>query len=281
MLSVEVPVSPAAALLAEGLIELGGRSVEEVGDTYVSFFPPPTDPRAFVEVARRTLEERSGLTDLKLAWSWRPHEDWTELWKRGLGPRRITPRLVVTPSWCDPGTTPVDVVLVIDPGTGFGTAEHGTTRSCLRLLDAVVAPGDRILDAGCGSGILAIAAAKLGATDVLAVDHDPQACEPARENVVGNDVADAVTVSLDVVSEELLARLGPFHGIVANIRTGVLVPLLASFRASLHDRGWLILSGILNEEWPALARDAARARLTMVAEEVDGEWHSGRFVEGV
>lgn len=280
VLSLEIPRSPLAALLAQGLIELGGRSVEEIDGAYVSFFPPPRDRDAFLADAGRTLEALSGLPDVRLDWRWQPHEDWTVLWKRGLAPRRITERLLVTPSWCEPEAGAEDCVIVIDPGTAFGTAEHGTTRACLRLLDPAVSPGSRILDAGCGSGILAIAAAKLGAANVLAVDSDPQAYGPARDNVESNAVADAVSVRQAVVTAELLARIGPFDGIVANIRSGVLVPLLEGFRLSLRDGGWLISSGILDEEWADFARAAAAAGFRLVAEDVDGEWRSGRFEAG-
>ena len=133
----------------------------------------------------------------------------------------------------------------------------------------------RILDAGCGSGILSIAAAMLGASDVLAIDDDPQACAPALENVERNGVASTVEVRQESVTGDLLRALGPFDGIVANIRSGVLLPLLAVLGSSLTAGGWLILSGILEEEWSDFVDAAARADLLCSAVDADGEWRSG------
>ncbi|MEE8148631.1 MAG: 50S ribosomal protein L11 methyltransferase [Longimicrobiales bacterium] len=277
VLTVRVPDVPHAPLVAQGLIDLGGQSVEEAEGEYRSFFPPPEDPDAFAAECLATLQDFVGLAPLEITWRWQPHEDWEELWKRGLGPRRITERLLVTPSWCAPQAEPGDLMIVIDPGTGFGTAEHGTTRGCLRLLDGAVRRGARVLDAGCGSGILSIAAAMLGASEVLAIDDDPQACAPALENVERNGVASSVEVRQECVTGDLLGALGPFDGIVANIRSGVLLPLLEVLGSSLAAGGWLILSGILEEEWPDFVDAAARADLLCSAVDADGEWRSGCF----
>ncbi|MCA1791096.1 MAG: 50S ribosomal protein L11 methyltransferase, partial [Thioalkalivibrio sp.] len=180
-------------LLAEGLVALGGRAVEERDGWFVTHVAEPDDPEAFGVGARSRLEEESGLDDVEVELSWRPHEEWAESWRRGLAPRRLTERLVVRPSWMeieDPREG--DLVIVLDPGMAFGTAEHGTTRGCIRLLDRAVAPGERVLDVGAGSAILSIAAALLGASDVLAVEWDPLATEAIEENIERNGVADRV-----------------------------------------------------------------------------------------
>ncbi|GMR13837.1 MAG: hypothetical protein BMS9Abin29_2058 [Gemmatimonadota bacterium] len=277
VLTVRVPEAPHAPLVAQGLIDLGGKSVQEAEGAYCSFFPPPEDPEAFAAECLAALQDFAGLSALEMTWRWQPDEDWEVLWKRGLGPRRITERLLVTPSWCAPEAGREDLMIVIDPGTGFGTAEHGTTRGCLRLLDGAVRRGARVLDAGCGSGILSIAAAMLGAGEVLAIDDDPQACAPAQENVERNGVADTVEVRPGSVTGDLLGVLGPFDGIVANIRTGVLLPLLEPLGSSLTEGGWLILSGILEEEFPDFVDAAERTGLDCSAVDADGEWRSGLF----
>jgi ribosomal protein L11 methyltransferase len=159
----------------------------------------------------------------------------------------------------------------------FGTAEHPTTRGSLRLLDGAVAPGDRIADVGCGSGILAIAAAKLGAGEVLAFDMDPYACHAARENLTANGVDSEVWVRECRVAEEDLAEIGPLDGVVANIESGALLTLLPAFCHALAPGGWLIVGGVLEREHRDLVDEAARHSLGLEVEEVEGEWWSARF----
>jgi ribosomal protein L11 methyltransferase len=169
-------------------------------------------------------------------------------------------------------------VVVVDPGMAFGTAEHGTTRGALRLLDRALRPGERLLDVGAGSGILAVAAAMLGAEGVTAVEGDPVAGEYARENVARNGVADRVRWMEAWADPALLISLGPVDGILANIESGVLRRLLPGLRGALRRGGWLILSGLLGEEWEAFAGEVAQAGFTLVEGDADGEWRSAWFV---
>ena len=239
------------------------------------------DPEAFLRQARETLREATGLHDMALTWSWQEHRDWSVLWKQGLGPRTITDRLVIAPSWCEVQATleaPVGAVVVtIDPGMAFGTAEHETTRGALRLLDRALSPGEKLLDAGCGSAILAIAAARLGALEVLAVDTDPYACEAARENADVNGVIDSVRVEEVAVTPDWLRGRGPYDGILANIQAGVLVPLLEGFAGALKSGGWLILSGIMEDEWLDVSRSATLLGFELESVDEEGEWRSGWF----
>ncbi|GMV05408.1 MAG: hypothetical protein AMXMBFR53_16870 [Gemmatimonadota bacterium] len=268
------------ALLAEGLVALGGRAVEEVGGRYVTHVEQPDDPAAFLERGRAALEALVGGAPVDVTWRWIDHQDWAESWKRGLGPRRLTPRLVVAPTWDPVDPRPGDLVLRIDPGMAFGTAEHGTTRGCLRLLDATVAAGERILDVGAGSGILSIAAARMGAGDVLALEGDPLAVEALAENVALNQVTERVRWETRWADAAGLAALAHRDGAVANIESGVLRPLLSGFAAALRPGGWLILSGILEGEWPDMRRDAETAGFHLEAVDEDGEWRSGLFRRG-
>ena len=271
----------ASGVLVDPLLSLGARAVEERDGEFITHLPPPDQPADFLVRAARILRDASGLDDLELSWSWQVHEDWASTWRQGLAPRKLTDRLIVSPSWCKSDADEIaggdSVVIVIDPGMAFGTAEHGTTRGALRLLDRALAPGQALLDAGCGSAILAIAAAKLGAAKVLAVDLDPYATEAARDNVTANGVSDRVSIETGVIGPVWIAASGPFDGILANIQTGVLVPLLASFAAALGAGGWLILSGILDEEWSLLASAAADHGFSLVDRDADGEWRSGWF----
>lgn len=281
VLSVRSDSPLASDLLVDPLLSLGGRAVEERNGEFITHLPPPEEPEDLFLRVRTTLEEATGLDDLQLSWSWQAHEDWESLWKQGLGPRKVTDRLIVTPSWCqgeaDEMVGEHAVVVVIDPGMAFGTAEHGTTRGALRLLDRALSPGETLLDAGCGSAILAIAAARLGAARVLAVDLDPYATDAARENVARNEVSDRVAVETAAVSSDWFVERRSFCGILANIQTGVLVPLLGSFARALEEGGWMIVSGILAEEWSSLAGSAAEAGFSLKAIDADGEWRSGWF----
>lgn len=266
-----------APLLADGLVALGGRAAEEREDWYFTHLPEPADVEAFADEARRFLIEATGLEDVEVRSRVQEHEDWAEAWKRGLRPRRITERIVVTPSWMDPDAGPDDLVIVVDPGMAFGNAEHGTTRGCLRLLDGVVRAGDRVLDIGAGSGILSIAAAMLGAGEVLAVEGDPMATETLQGNIRQNEAQDVVETLVAWVDNEALCALGPAHGIVANIEAGVLTPMLSGLRGALQPGGWLILSGILDDQWSELSAAAEAAGLSSDEVDADGEWRSGLF----
>lgn len=275
VLGVRTPLDEVTAeLLTDSLITLGGRAVWEENGRLTTHLPEPDDPEAFLTHARARLRCLALAPDLELEAGWQPHEDWAETWKRGLAPRRITARLVVTPTWETPEVRPGDVVITLDPGMAFGNAEHGTTRGCLRLLDAVLTPGGRVLDVGTGSGVLSIAAALLGAREVVAIEADPFACEVARENLASNGVADRATVHETWAGADTLASLGSFDGVIANIEGSTLRALLPGLHACARPGGWVILSGLLADETDSLVHPATALGLSVEAQDADGEWRS-------
>jgi ribosomal protein L11 methyltransferase len=171
---------------------------------------------------------------------------WERVWLEAFRPMRFGQRLWVCPDGQPAGA--VDAVRVeLDPGLAFGTGTHPTTALCLEWLDAQPLAGREVVDYGCGSGILAIAAAKLGAARVHAVDIDPQALTATRENAARNEVSDRVSTT----SEPALAPLSA-DVLVANILAGPLVELGARFAAALRPGGQLALSGLLAEQADAV-----------------------------
>lgn len=279
-LVLELVVSSSAdrAALVEELVALGGGAVEERDDRLITYVVPPADAEAFVAEADARLREAAPDGGFRLEWRWRENEDWLEAWRRGLKPRRIG-RLVVTPSWESPDLGEGDLAVVIDPEMAFGTGEHASTRGVLRLLQQAFRAGDRVLDVGTGSAILSIAAARLGAPEVLAVEADEDAIENARDNIERNGVADVVEFVHALVDDDFLAGQGDgrFDLILANILSGVLVPLLPAFRRALASSGRLILAGILDEESERVAEAAERAGFTLLAEDREEEWWSALF----
>ncbi len=280
VLGLERPAADeVAGFYIEALLALGSRGVEESAERLTVYLPPPAEPlERFAARVRRELADAAGGEDPgELHTRWQPHEEWSESWRRGLAPRRITARIVVTPSWMEPPSEADDIVITLDPGLAFGTAEHATTRGCLRLLDGRVSPGDRLADIGAGSGILSIGAAHLGAASVLAIELDPWACEAARKNAEANRVADRVRVRAGAVDPDFLPDEAPFDGIVANIESGILTPLIPGFARGVRPGGWVILSGILRVEAGEILRVCELAGLTFDAEDAEDEWWSAAF----
>lgn len=174
-----------------------------------------------------------------------PAVDWSAAWRERIGAHRLG-RLVVTPPWLADRFQPEERI-VIDPAMAFGTGEHETTRGVIRLLQRVVRRGDLVADLGAGSAVLAIAAARLGAASVAAIELDPDAIGNAEENVKRNGVADRVTI-IEGDAEILLPLVAPVRVVLANIVSSVLRRLLPSIAAALSEDGRAILSGILLEE---------------------------------
>ncbi len=207
-------------------------------------------------------------------------EDWAETWKRFFHVLHVTPRLTVKPSWEAHTAAPGEVVLELDPGMSFGTGYHGTTRACLEFIEELSArcPGAAFLDAGCGSGILALAAWKLGFRPVRAFDNDPQAVLVACENLARNGVAD---VELQVAE---LAEFGAPRGVrvvVANILAPVLIEhaaRLAAFLDPAAESAFLIASGILHEQYPAVRAAFEGCGFREERTRSLDEWTSGLFL---
>lgn len=179
--------------------------------------------------------------------------DWAEAWKEHYHVLHIGKRLVVRPSWREYVPAPGEIVVTLDPGQAFGSGVHPTTRMALLALEEFVQPGMDVLDLGTGSGILAIAAARLGARNVLALDNDPVAVEVAQANVVANDVGDVVSVQLGSLAE----ATGCYEVIAVNILAQVIVEMMqAGLALRVRPGGVIIATGILSYQEGNICRVA-------------------------
>ncbi len=164
-------------------------------------------------------------------------EDWANAWKAFFKPMRVGKRFVVTPPWETPDLGPADIPLIVDPGMAFGTGSHPTTQLCLAALEEFVKTNSAVADIGTGSGILAIAAAKLGASTVIANDIEPNAVAIAAENARVNGVT---------VQTQLALPEGNFDVVVANILADVIIGLADALFVRVRPGGTLIVSGIID-----------------------------------
>jgi len=173
--------------------------------------------------------------------------EWTRVWEDQFHPLQMGGRLWICPSWTPP-PNPNAINILLDPGLAFGTGTHPTTAMCLRALDGDLPPGQRVVDYGCGSGILGIAAARLGATAVLGVDNDPQAIRASRDNAQRNEVPDAA-FRVVLPQDDLVASWqASADWVVANILAGSLVALAPALTPLMVPGGRLLLAGLLVDQ---------------------------------
>lgn len=209
------------------------------------FEPDPASRQTAEALATRLEDLHTGPP----RWEEIADQAWEHTWRDDFAPTRFGDRLWVCPRGQHPPDEPPGAVLVeLDPGLAFGTGHHPTTALCLRWLDGTPLAGARLIDYGCGSGILAIAALKLGAATALAVDHDPQALEATRANAAENGVA----AHLRVLSPQELPD-EPADCLVANILAGPLLELAPRLAALVRPGGRLALSGLLADQAQTVA----------------------------
>jgi len=201
-------------------------------------------------------------------------EDWMASWKKNYHPIPIGKRLLVLPAWIAQEDFS-RVAVRIDPSMAFGTGTHPTTQLCLEMVEKYVQPGQSVIDVGCGSGILSIAALKMGAGKVLGVDIDSASVRSTRENAAANEVASQLEVGLGSVTEVAEGRfsLSSAPLVLANILAPVIIRLFGAGLAGLVAPGGLIaLSGILFEQGPAVQAAAEAEGLRFVEQQQSGDW---------
>jgi ribosomal protein L11 methyltransferase len=197
-------------------------------------------------------------------------EDWEESWKKYFHPLRIGKKIVIKPTWENFIPGPDDVLIELDPGMAFGTGDHATTRMCLELLEEYIKDAKTVIDAGCGSGILSLAAARLGARKVLAFDNDEVAAKIAAENVQLNKLDEMITVE----TGDIIKILPNLNGdiVMANIIAEVIEQLITGASKALYPGGYLLVSGIIGSKWPGIQRSLLETGFVIDRVAREGEW---------
>ncbi len=193
----------------------------------------------------KSLVKQNLLESYKIDESELADKNWNEEWEKKFSPIEVTERIVIKPSFRDYNAAENQIVITIDPKMSFGTGEHQTTKLMLQLIDKYIKPGVKVLDVGSGTGILAIAAAKLGASRVIAVDNDEWCFENGTENVGNNDMTEIVDVRLGEISS---VKDSDFDLVVANINKLILKNISGSLKGKVRPGGILLLSGLLEQD---------------------------------
>lgn len=196
-------------------------------------------------------------------------EDWAHSWKEFFHTFKVGDRLVIRPKWERYQPQDGEVVVLIDPGMAFGTGAHASTRFCLQFLERYIQGGEKVLDAGCGSGILSLAAARLGAADILALDLDPLAVEAARENARDNGLEGQIKV---LEGNVLDINEQPQDIILANLTADMLINLLPVAAKNLRPQGYLFASGILDYRWPEVKQELEKYGLNTIEVLTEADW---------
>ena len=251
--------------VSASLFEAGAMGVQELNDTLLTQVASQSEADALVHAVLVQHPDARATTEPL------PDVDWSEEWKRGIHAQRLG-SLTVAPPWLAHGLDPA-CTIIIEPAMAFGTGEHATTRGVVRLLESVIRRGDHVADLGAGSAVLAIAAAKLGASRVAAIELDHDAIENAEQNVVRNGVADRVSV-IEGDAAMLLPLVAPVRVVTANIISSVLVELLPLIGLALDTDGRAILSGILAAERDEMVCVIGDSGWRIEAEDSEDIWWS-------
>jgi ribosomal protein L11 methyltransferase len=209
-----------------------------------------------------------------------PRRNWADSWKRHFQPLEIGGKLLLKPSWSRPKARPGCVVVVLDPGLSFGTGQHPTTGFCLEQLVQFRRAGERqsFLDVGTGSGVLAIAAARMGYRPVAGFDLDPEAIRSARANARRNRLGRHIQFhQQDLAGAGRRALQRRYSVVCANLTADLLMDYRDRLLSWLQPGGLLVLAGILKQEFGRVRRRFSEAGLRLMASRKQGEWHSGSF----
>jgi ribosomal protein L11 methyltransferase len=269
----------AQGVFSESLLPPGAVDFPEPGESEViqAFFPADIRSEKRIYAVRKYLKSLEEifpeLPAPVLATETITDPDWGEQWKKYFKPIRVCKNIVVKPTWERYTPTSRDIVVEIDPGMAFGTGQHASTRMCMEAIEDIILKDRsieewKVLDVGCGTGILGITAAKMGAEDVICVDNDPKATEIAAENARINEVADR----LKILNEDAAQISQPRNLIIANLTAKLLARLHAQLVRLLLPEGYLVISGIIEPDIPAMEEIFVAAPLAKERMLTEKEW---------
>jgi ribosomal protein L11 methyltransferase len=205
-------------------------------------------------------------------------QNWEEAWKKFFKPRRVGSHFVVRPTWEEFAPQAGDLVITLDPGQAFGTGDHPTTRMCLQLLESVDVKSKHVLDIGCGSGVLAIGAKLLGASQVLAIDVDPLAVEVSRQNARLNGQHIECLVD-DGIPDQLLDSGAPcWNVILSNIISAAVMGIAPDVARIIQAGGSWVVSGILETNWSEVLRVAQGLEFRLARKMQEDDWVAAIFL---
>ena len=237
--------------------------------TYLPINESTDERRNRIDVGVRLVAHVGPVTELVARMV--DEDEWQNSWKEHFHVLRVGRRLVVKPTWREYEPEAEDVVIVLDPGMAFGTGHHPTTRSCMEALERLVTPGASVLDFGCGSGILSIAASKLGASSVLGVEADSSAVRVAKRNARENRVEHNVRV-VEGTLPRPEARAAEFDVAVANISAKVVSEAAEELVRVVRPGGYVIASGIIADNRAVVESAIVDAGAALAEDVVDGDW---------
>ncbi|MDZ7723763.1 MAG: 50S ribosomal protein L11 methyltransferase [candidate division KSB1 bacterium] len=259
--------------ISNELFELGASGIQDMDTHLLAFFQHDDNVESLAQQISESLHAlRTRINmpvDIDVEIIECPVKDWRSEWKKDLKPIPVGQSLLIKPSWCDLPQTVPEHVIEIDPEMAFGSGTHATTFLILKALEHLIHPGCRVLDVGCGTGILSIAALKFGAASVFAFDMDPVAAQTTRRNADKNGQGvriQVVTGTMDTV------RKSGFDMILANVNRTQLLPLLARFSDYLNPGGMCLLSGILDTERSLFTQACHQAGLQVRQVRQRDEW---------
>ena len=243
--------------------------------TYLPVGPTTKSREGSIDVGVRLMAQLGPVSRLRSREV--DESDWQDAWREHFHILRVGSRTVIVPTWRSYEPAEADVVIELDPGMAFGTGHHPTTTMCLAALEELVEPGCSVMDLGCGSGILSIASAKLGASEVLALDLDATAVETATANVRQNGVGAVVAVDEGTLPHPSL-RPGGYDIVVANISSTVIGDLAPSIARATGPGGAVVASGVLEQARGQVVERLNEAGLSLDRVDVDGDWVALRLV---
>ncbi|MBW1864055.1 MAG: 50S ribosomal protein L11 methyltransferase [Deltaproteobacteria bacterium] len=249
-----------------------GACIGSLQHAVIGFFPDTSqsaDKLNELEKKIRSLEKTFGISCSK-AFRQMDEEDWAESWKAFFWPQRITSRITVKPTWRDYNAESDEIVLEIDPGMAFGTGTHPTTALCISLIERYLSAGSTFLDIGTGSGILMVAAARLGAARLVGIDNDEIALSIAEKNLQLNHISQQC---FKLKAGNLADGIdGRFDIIVANILSGVILKLLGTIGQHMSPKSVLICSGIYKDNCEDVLKKMRQQGLKILEERHEDSW---------